>query len=336
MLDALLECGRHLPVLAIVLSWTPASSWIRLRRARRGFLAALCEERLKEIAAGVPLPAATFFDAVDAALKQRCLSDAETREAVDDDMEEPAEMESEGLLPERSSSSSSSSSAAAKVDLQACEVALFALLQGRDINEAQQLTGVTPLMRAAEESHVQLCQLLLARGADANSCTIGGTTALSLALDPCCMRCLGMSQQWCSCPRRDAARLLLSRTSKGLPAAFAATVRLALQDAAWLPVVADFVEEKGLSINTELLGPDGRRGTALSVALERRVRPIEAPPQHRSTVVASLLKMRAEPDSQISYAAWWGGAAANLLDFAALNGCDEETVGLLVSASAVK
>jgi hypothetical protein len=189
-------------------------------------------------------------------------------------------------------------------------------------------------MRAAEESHLPLCELLLARRADANSATIGGATALSLALDPCCMRCMTMSQHRCHCPRQDIARLLLSHTSKGLPAAFAATVRLALQDTSWLPILADFVEDKGLSINTELLGPDGRRGTALSVALERRVRPVEAPPQHRSSVVASLLKLRAEAGKESCYAAWWGGAASNLLDFAALNNCDNETLCLLVAACA--
>merc|ERR1719359_1917841 len=144
------------------------------------------------------------------------------------------------------------------------------------------------------------------------------------------MNCMTMSHRpWCHCPRLGVARLLLSHTSRGLPAAFAATVRLALQDTAWLPALADFVEEKGVPINTELLGPDGRRGTALSVALERRVRPIEAPPQHRSTVVASLLELRAEADRKGCYAAWWGGATANLLEFAALNRCDEETVRLL-------
>lgn len=332
MLDELLECGRHLPVLAMVLAWAPPSSWLRLRRARQAFREALSEERLKELAAGLPLPAtASLLDAVEKALKERSLSGAlaarEGRGGENEDLDSGSESEPHGT--------GRLSSAAG--ELHVCELAFLASLHGLDTNEAQQLTGVTPLMRAAEESHLGLCQLLLARRADANSITVGGATALSLSLDPCCMHCMTMSRHpWCTCPRLGVARLLLRHTSRGLPAAFAATVRLALQDTAWLPALVDFTDEKCLPINTELLGPDGRRGTALSVALERRVRPVEAPPLHRSAVVDSLLQLGADPNKQHCYTAWWGGAATNLVDFATLNRCDEDTLRILAAASAPK
>jgi hypothetical protein len=339
MLDALLECGRHLPVLAMVLSWTSPADWLRLRCTRRPFLEALSEERLKELAAGFPLPGTSLFDAVEAALKQRPSQSIIAREVIGED-EDADDWDSEGEnIAEPSSTAATSCHSVppqSAEDHYACEVALAASLKGFDANEAQQLTGVTPLMRAAEESHFGLCQLLLTRRANADAVTVGGATALSLALDPCCVRCMTMAhgRRWCQCPRFEVARMLLSHTSRGLPAAFAATVRLALQDSAWLPALAYFVDEKGMSINMELLGPDGRRGTALSVALERRVRPVEAPPQHRSAVVASLLELRAETGGQSCYAAWWGGVASNLLEFAALNRCDVETIQLISAAAA--
>lgn len=332
MLDTLLACGRHLPVLDLVLSWTPPSSWVRLRRVRRAFLFTLSEERLKELTAGQPLHHATLFEVVDEALKQRCLGAGLSMRLERDDAED---MESEGDIEcELSAPAVDTRRTLAAGELHVCELTLLASLRGLQVNEAQQLTGATPLMRAAEESHLHLCRLLLSRRADADSCTVGGATALSLALDPCCMRCMTMSHRsWCHCPRLAVAQLLLRHTSRGLATAFAATVRLALQDSAWIPALAAFVEEKGMPINTELLGPDSRWGTPISVALERRVRPVEAPPMHRRAVVASLLELRADIGKR-SYAAWWGGAASNLLDFASLNRCDEETVQLLTAAVA--
>lgn len=336
MLDALLEYGRHLPVLAMVLAWSPPASWVRLRRARRGFLVTLSEQRLKELAEELPLSGATFLEVVDTALLQR----DELREAAGDSQQEKEEAETQHELTEgeaelqnSADTSSLQRAVSSALELHACEVAFAALLRGMDVNKAEPLTGVTPLMRAAEESHLQLCQLLLERRANADSSSVGGTTALSLALDPCCMRCMTMSNLRCHCRRLGLARLLLRHTSRGLPAAFAATVRLAVQDEAWLPAVTAFTEEKTLSINAELLGPDFRRGNALSVALEQRVRPVEATPKHRRTVVASLLALRADIHQRGPYAAWWGGTATNLLDFAAQNGCDESTIQLLKDAS---
>lgn len=338
MLDALLDCGQHLPILTIVLGWVPPATWLRLQRTRRAFLAALCEDRLKELAHVQSLNHTSFFEAVDEALKDHPnidvfpLLECTGSESIAPELLLDSNVDSAHVVempcPHRGDMPSETRT------IRVCEVALIASLTGFDINESQDLTSVTPLMRAAEESDLQLCQLLLTRRADANACTIGGATPLSLALDPCCMHCMTQSRRGCQCPRLAVARLLLSWTSTGLPEAFAATVRLALQDAAWLPVIADFVGAKNLPINTELLGPDGRLGTALSVALERRVRPIEAPPRHRSAVVAALLALRAEVDRRSSYSAWWGGEAGNLLDFAALNQCDLETVELLRAASA--
>jgi len=337
MLDELLEYGRHLPVLAMVLGWSSPASWVRLRRARRGFLVTLSEKRLKELAEELPLAGTTLLEVVDTALLHR----DELRAGSIDGQQALGDVEREGEAIEIIANLSTAATGAAVIrdtaaagELHALEAAFVALLRGMNVNEAEPLTGVTPLMRAAEESHLHLCQLLLARRADADSSSVGGATALSLALDPCCMRCMTMSNWRCRCPRLRMARLLLSHTSKGLSAAFAATVRLAVQDEAWLPAVTDFVEMKSWPINTELLGPDFRRGNALSVALERRVRPVEGPPQYRNTVVASLLVLRADAGRQGSYAAWWGGTATNLLDFAAQNGCDEVTIQLLATAAA--
>jgi len=75
MLDRLLEYGRHLPLLAEVLSWAPVVNWLLLRRLRRGFPEALGEEQLQRLAAGraalAKIDGGTFASAVDSVLMLR-------------------------------------------------------------------------------------------------------------------------------------------------------------------------------------------------------------------------------------------------------------------------
>mmetsp|Transcript_23862 Transcript_23862/g.68710 ORF Transcript_23862/g.68710 Transcript_23862/m.68710 type:complete len:157 (+) Transcript_23862:2-472(+) len=137
----------------------------------------------------------------------------------------------------------------------------------------------------------------------------------------------------CTCQRPGSAALLLRSTTARLPEAFATAVRRALQDDRFLPLVSAFVTEGRLPVDQEIRGPDCRLGTALSAALESRVRPIEAPLVHRPAVVGTLLALRADPALRRRYVPWWGGASSpDVLAFAIANGCDAATLELLTAA----
>jgi len=301
MLGRVRDCGA----LGLVLSWSAPADWMRLRSAALEFRGALCEWQVRTLAAAAPLPAGgSLHEVVGAALLRfGCDADAEK--------------------------------GAAQREVAACEAAFVALARGAPADEAQPGTGITALMRAAEESSRRLCELLLSRGANPDRASVGGGTALSLALGPFCGRCHDVAQRPCpcSCPRPQVARLLLSRTSKGLPEAFSATVRMALQDASYLPLLSLIVRERGLPVDAELRGPDCRIGTALSSALERRVRPLEGPLVNRPSVVASLLELRADPTRRGPYVAWCGGPPAeSLVAFAVANRCEPATLAILRAA----
>mmetsp|Transcript_16432 Transcript_16432/g.27098 ORF Transcript_16432/g.27098 Transcript_16432/m.27098 type:complete len:356 (+) Transcript_16432:61-1128(+) len=339
MLLSLLEYGRHLPVLHMVLLWLRPISWIRLRWTRRAFRDALTDAQLQELASGLKVPLEGLFQVVEAALGFGYNSARSPEESgaagADDSIRESAgeqeeeEEEEEVAAQERGQSRATESFA--------CEAAFLALLRGCPVDEAQPMTGVTALMRAAEEGQLRLCSLLLSQKADADCATVGGATALSFALDGTCMHCVHLRRSRCTHirPRPAIAKSLLHHTRIGLPEAFGMAVRMALQDLEYLPVVTAFVEEQRVSINAELFGPDSRRGTALSVALERRICPVEAPIMYRPRVVAKLLELRADPTSQRSYSAWWGGpAATDIVAFAAANRCDAETLQLLTRTTA--
>ena len=292
MLDWLLGCGRHLPVLALALSWAPPSAWLRLRFAARGLREALPREQLQELAAKQTPPGGSLSEVIGDALEAAALGKADA-------------------------------------ELLACEAAFAALLLGADANEPAPMTGITPLMMAAEEGQRRLCELLLAHGADADRASVGGSTALGLTLGGC-PACPEASECGGKCQRPATARLLLWHTREALPESLRAAVRMALQDLAYLPVVKAFAEERGVDVNEDLAGPDGRQGTALSCALERRVDPVEGPLAHRPEVVGALLALGADAGRPGPYTAWWGGASAScLLQFATVNGCDAATLRLL-------
>merc|ERR1712196_657152 len=107
-----------------------------------------------------------------------------------------------------------------------------------------------------------------------------------------------------------APRLLLHHTQKGLPEAFVSATRMALQDDKYLPLIDELAIASGstFDIDQEVVGPDSRHGTALSAALESRVKLVESPLVHRPRVVASLLALCADPRRAGPYTAWWGGA----------------------------
>lgn len=338
MLVRLLDYGRHLPVLSMVLLWVGPIAWTRLGRARRGFRDVLTEIHLRELAAGVRIPVGGILSIVDAALRSAYASSERPAESSDEFFE-PWE-EQEFTIGADSSSSSlvlqeHEEQLAWATESDACEAAFLALLRGLPVDEAQPMTGVNALMRSAEEGQLRLCRLLLSRKADANRITVGGATALSFALDGTCMHCVHWRRSRCTHirPRPAIALLLLRHTQTGLRESFGMAVRMALQDIEYLPVVTAFVEELGISINAELFGPDNRHGTPLSVSLERQICPVEAPIVHRPRVVAKLLSMRADPTSSRSYSAWWGGSATDIVAFAKENRCDAETLHLLIRAS---
>lgn len=298
MLDRLLDCGGHLPILAMTLSWLTPGNWAGLRRVRQGFRHFLHERQLLGLSASVRVPNGSLQEVVSAILReeQRGCEGSQLRWAM--------------------------AAQARPAEISLCEIAFVGLLRGLEVDQGHVTTGVTPLMLAAEEGHLQLCRLLLAHKANPNSLSIGGSTALSLALDTSS----GRGQH----SRPDVALLLLQRTTTDLADAFSSAVRLALQDLQYLPVVASFVRDCGLSANTEVLGPDSRCGTMLSVALEEAVQKLEAPLAHRPQTVQLLLNLRADPQRQGPYSAWYGGKPVNgLLEFAAANRCDPVTMKLL-------
>jgi len=124
--------------------------------------------------------------------------------------------------------------------------------------------------------------------------------------------------------------MLVHRTKAGLPAAFVSGVRMALQDVRYLPLLSTLIQDKQLPVDMELFGPDSRRGTALSVALEQQVHPVEKPIVNRPLLVATLLQLRADPARPGPYVAWCGRRSAqDLVGFAAANHCDLATLELL-------
>eukprot|EP00747_Dinoflagellata_sp_TGD_P087419 gnl/TRDRNA2_/TRDRNA2_163620_c3_seq1.p1 gnl/TRDRNA2_/TRDRNA2_163620_c3~~gnl/TRDRNA2_/TRDRNA2_163620_c3_seq1.p1 ORF type:complete len:333 (+),score=57.51 gnl/TRDRNA2_/TRDRNA2_163620_c3_seq1:50-1048(+) len=305
VLASLLDCGRHLPVLTMMLGWAPPRAWAKLCGASRSFHRALDVAVLRELAAGLGnLDGVELHDILDAALGSALPQDGNGDEVA------------------------------------CCEAVLVGILRGLHVNEARPATGIVPLMRAAEEGRYGLCQLLLQHRADANCLSVGGATALALALTAtgsCEHSMHQLGQERCpSCSRRPkVAELLVRHTSMGLKEALGAAVRSALQDVAYLPVVRLLVQEKGMPIDTELLGPDSRVGTPLSAALERRVLPVEGPLVQRPRVVSELIALKADPSRQGPYVAWWGGdCTQSLLAFAAANECDAESIALLVASGA--
>jgi hypothetical protein len=331
MLDLLLDCGRHLPILHMVLTWTSPRTWVKLQRAKHAYYITLDDAFCRALAAAHPKFGAsvvaackhlTLFDVIESGLN-KMEADIEWWRHGGEVAEDDTAFEDRGVIDMYTRASIQEDA------LRVCEDSLIAMLCGFDVNDPQKLTGLTPLMRAVEGSQLRLCRLLLARSADVNLQSVGGATALSLALDPHCTFC--MTVQSCGCPHREVAHLLLQNTDTCLPTAFANVVRLALQNIAWLPTLVDFVDLKNMAIDTKVLGPDCRSGTALSIALERRIHPVEAPLRNQTEVVKLLLDMKADLCACKIYTAWWGGAATSIHEFALLNKCEEETVTLLNS-----
>lgn len=300
MLGQVRDCG----VLRLVLGWAPPAEWVRVRQTAPEFLTALCEWQVRVLASAVPKPPGdSLYEVVS-------IAQAHAEAASGD---------------------------ALVLEARVCEAAFVALWRGLPVDGAHPGTGITALMLAAEEGSLRLLQLLLARGADPDCTSIGGGTALSLALGPSCGCCqtTAQSPHFCDCPRPQVARLLLRRASGGLPEALGAAVRMALQDAAYLPLLSCIVQDKGLPVDSMLLGPDCRQGTALSCALERRVLPLEGPLVNRPGVVAHLLELRSDPLRPGPYAAWCGGPPEDgLVAFAVANRCEPATLALLRSAGA--
>jgi len=316
MLDQMLQRIGHLPVLMLVLAFVPPSAWQRLRRAARCFHDVLVRDQLASLVAfSGPKPTiGSMLEVVDKALNMS------GSELLAETTEEWA-VESQRTLDQ--------------LEIAECDVVYMTLFEHVGVDVPEPATGITPLMRASEEGRWRLCHLLLSHCADANRVSIGGATALLLALDSACGRCQATSwPRWCNCPRDALASLLLHRTDARLPESLAATVRLALQNERFIPLISKFVREKKLEIDVEILGPDSRRGTPISVALERRVSPTEAPLVHRPKVVEALLQLGANASKRGAFCAWWGGKPAHsLLEFAAANSCDMETILLLQTAS---
>jgi len=122
----------------------------------------------------------------------------------------------------------------------------------------------------------------------------------------------------------------MQHTEAGLSEALVAGVRMALQDVRYLPLVSALIQDKQLPVDMELFGPDSRRGTALSVALEHQVHPVENPIVNRPLLVATLLELRADPARPGPYVAWCGRRSSQgLVGFAAANQCDLATMELL-------
>lgn len=342
MLDLLLECGRHLPVLTLVLSWVSPVAWVRLRCAKLAFNKALGDEQLRALATtSARLPDVDL----DVFIRGGVVFSPEEEHDndSDDDLEREDDLEvfEDGYighpigLPGHSSNKGCRwHKTADAAEIAYCESAFLALLHGSNLHVVEPATCMSTLMRAAEMGYRRLCRLLVANGADCNVESVGGATALSLAISSgvvCRRQCRGGHIQ--------AAQLLLRHTSKGLPQALVSATRMAMQDDSYLPLLAALVTSGGalIHIDAEVVGPDGRHGTALSAALERRVKPVESPLIHRPRVVATLLSLRADPGRSGPYTAWWGGAPTmGLMTFAAVNGCDLATLELLRADGEIK
>eukprot|EP00929_Paragymnodinium_shiwhaense_P033700 TRINITY_DN18457_c0_g1_i1.p1 TRINITY_DN18457_c0_g1~~TRINITY_DN18457_c0_g1_i1.p1 ORF type:complete len:343 (-),score=26.95 TRINITY_DN18457_c0_g1_i1:271-1299(-) len=328
MLDSMLEFGRHLPILAVTLSFVPPSAWIRLSRSKRSFRDALSHAQMRAIAVSV---------ANESLSTQGLDEDAQNSLHVAIDLRrrlQPPHWMPGGLLSEDEDAFDEAVAAHRNPIVEeavCCEAVFAALLLGADVNEARPVLGLTPLMRAAEESMLRLCDLLLRNGADANLKSVGGTTALGLALGGPCGRCWSSTRApWCRCPRAAVAKLLLQHTCVCLPECFASAVRMASQDLAYLPVVDAFVLNRGVPVDARISGPDCRLGTPLSVALERRVTLVEGALQHRADVVSRLLTLKADVSCAGPYASWWGSTRYDsLLCFAISNGCEARTLSLI-------
>eukprot|EP00933_Yihiella_yeosuensis_P012957 TRINITY_DN12245_c0_g1_i2.p1 TRINITY_DN12245_c0_g1~~TRINITY_DN12245_c0_g1_i2.p1 ORF type:complete len:265 (+),score=47.61 TRINITY_DN12245_c0_g1_i2:24-818(+) len=255
MLDRLLDCNRYLPILTDVLTWAPPSTWVRLRCARQAFAEALCEKAMRDLVKGSKLSNYgsdhSLLGLIEAELRHDyCSLEKDGDPIVPDsgDSDHFEVMQKHRPVPDRPILASSLASSYEAYEVAACEVVFVGLLRGLDVNEEDPSTGIVPLMRAAEDGRWHLCHLLLSRRADANRLSIGRLTALGMALGNYCGHCLTSSRQWCKCPRQAVAQLLLTKTNVRLPEAFAATVRMALQDISYLEIVDSMVKEKGVSI----------------------------------------------------------------------------------------
>lgn len=321
MIESLFDLGRHLPIVLFVLGWTTPRDWLRLRRARKPFLQLLCDESLQTVIRG-------FYPFLNIAA---CSCKAPSPFfRLDDWLASPDLAVQDNCC------------AASVSEMEICEHLFISILNGLDCNKATSPTGLSPLMRASEDGHLRVCQLLLERRANANYVSVGGVTALALAIGPSCSRCLLMSRRnLCTCPRVSLTKLLLEHTNVGLEEALAATVRIALQDLSYFELLPMFFNMKDVSINCQLSGPDARLGTPLSVALERRVCPIEAPLRYRSQVVKLLLELRSDPNRPGPYRAWYDISSASfsgatpgpdLLTFAKNNSCHCSIIEILMAA----
>merc|ERR1712194_65206 len=113
-------------------------------------------------------------------------------------------------------------------------------------NVVDPTTGISTLMRAAELGYWRLCQLLIGHGADCNAESIGGATALSLAIYS------GMScRRPCCGGHLRAPRLLLRHTQKGLPEALVSATRMALQDDMYLPLIDELAVASGSTFDID-------------------------------------------------------------------------------------
>lgn len=307
MLDAMLECSRHLPVLSIVITWTPPASWARLRCVGRGFFKVLDRSQLLAFVA----------------IQRGGIKNKSVHEILD------TELEGCDLI-----SVHNDVNPAGVSELSICEMIFVELLRGTEINVAQRVTGLTPLMRAAEEGALRLGQLLLAHSADCNRVSIGKSTALSLVIGTSCCECVLNEPTWpapiCICPRPAFARMLLERTTTGMQESFIIAVRRSMQDLAYMPVAEAFIELGRISINEEIMGSDGQIGSALSLALEPRIVPLELPLLWQSQMVARIVELRADVQRPGPYTSWLGGPPCDtIIEFAIANGSDQTIVRIL-------
>jgi len=293
--------------LGLMLEWVSPRSWVQFRCLKRSFRVFLEAENLQRLASNWPVISNSIHGVIDNTTHHSAPAYFSTS---------PLQISIWQQTPP---------------EVMQCEAVFIAWLRGLDVNEPQPTTGITPLMQAAEEGRWRLCCLLLACQADPNCKSIGGATALLLALSPSCSRCMTSTWPvWCSCPRPSVAHVLLHRTKAGLSAALVTGVRMALQDVRYLPLVCALIRDKQLPVDMELFGPDSRRGTALSVALEQQVHPVEKPIVNRPLLVATLLELRADPARPGPYVAWCGARSSEgLVGFAAANHCDLATLELL-------